>query len=157
LASLDGGVKSWAGTTVWGDIKMSIMSKEDARDFLEKVFANMFDPRVRPENLSEFFSTSYIQDADGARLDFSGFIEHARVLKGTLRSARVTFEDILVDGPKIADVHIVEATKMNGDAIRVKVLAFYRLEEGKIVKVDELTHLLKGTDTDRDIGFRTSH
>jgi ketosteroid isomerase-like protein len=133
------------------------MTKEEARDFLEKVFANTFAPQADAESLSELFSTYYIQDADGARLDFKGFIEHARVLKKTLRSGRVTFKDILVDGQKIADVHIVEATKATGDTIRVKVIALYTLAEGKILRVDELTHLLKGADTDRDIGFRTSH
>jgi hypothetical protein len=38
----------------------------------------------------------------------------------------------------------------------VKVIVPYTLAEGKIVRVDELTNLLKGADTDRDIGFRTS-
>jgi hypothetical protein len=51
----------------------------------------------------------------------------------------------------------VEATKANGETIRVKVIALYTLEKGKIVRVDELTHLLKGAEADRDIGFRTSH
>jgi hypothetical protein len=67
---------------------MPTMTKEEARDFLETVFANMFDPQADPESLSEFFSTDYIQDADGARLDFKGFIEHARVLKGTSLGSR---------------------------------------------------------------------
>ena len=136
---------------------MSAMSHEEAREFLEKVFANMFDPQAAAESLSEFFATDYVQDADGARLDFNGFIDHARVLKNTFRSGHVRFEEILVDGPKIADVHIVEATKANGDTIRVKVIAVYTLEKGKIVRVDELTHLLEGAEADRDIGFRTSH
>jgi predicted ester cyclase len=135
---------------------MSAMSQEEAREFLEKVFANMFDPQAPAESLSEFFSTDYVQDADGARLDFDGFIDHARVLKGTFTSAHVRFEEILVDGPNIADVHIIEATKVNGENIRVKVIALYTLEKGKIVRVNELTHLLKGADADRDIGFRTS-
>ena len=136
---------------------MSAISREEAREFLEKVFANMFDPQTAAESLSEFFATDYVQDADGARLDFNGFIDHARILKNTLRSGHVRFEEILVDGPKIADVHIIEATKANGDTIRVKVIALYILEKGKIVRVHELTHLLKGVDADRDIGFRTSH
>ena len=130
---------------------MAAMSREDARQFLEKVFANMFDPQAAAESLSEFFSTDYVLDADGARLDFNAFIDHARVLKNTFTSGHVRFEEILVDGPKIADVHIVEATKANGDTIRVKVIALYILEKGKIVRVHELTHLLKGVDADRDM------
>jgi ketosteroid isomerase-like protein len=136
---------------------MSTMSREEAREFLQKVFANMFDPQTAAESLSEFFATDYVQDADGAQLNFNGFIDHARVLKNTFRSDHVRFEEILVDGPKIADVHIVDARKADGDTIRVKVIALYTLENGEIVRVDELTHLLKGAEADRDIGFRTSH
>ena len=55
----------------------------------------------------------------------------------------MTFERIVADGDHIADIHILDATKKNGAALRMKVIAFYKLKDGKIVEVDELTHLLE--------------
>jgi ketosteroid isomerase-like protein len=104
--------------------------------------------------LSEFFSCDYIQIANGERLDYAGFINHARALKRSLATAKVTFERIIVDGDDIAEIHVLNGTKHDGTALRVKVIAFYRLKDGKIVEVDELTHLLEGAEADRDIGFR---
>jgi hypothetical protein len=39
--------------------------------------------------------------------------------------------------------------------IRVKVIAFFTVRNGRIVRVDELTLLLRGADEDRDLGLRT--
>jgi hypothetical protein len=61
---------------------------------------------------------------------------------------------IPIQGP--AYIHLVDAEKTNGDTIRAKVIAFYTVRDGKIVHVDELTHLLHGADEDRDMGSRTS-
>ncbi|HXW26308.1 MAG TPA: nuclear transport factor 2 family protein, partial [Xanthobacteraceae bacterium] len=69
---------------------------------------------------------------------------------------RAAIETLIVDGDTIADIHVVEAEKTNGDSIRTKVIAFFTVRGGKIVRVDELTHLLHGADEDRDMGSRTS-
>jgi len=82
---------------------------------------------------------------------------HVRVLKSTLDNATVTFKEIAADGTTIADIHVVEARKKNGDRVRVKVIAFYTLENGKIRRIEELTYLLEGRAEDRDLGFRVLH
>jgi ketosteroid isomerase-like protein len=135
---------------------MPELSKEQARALIENALTSLLDPRQDAESLSRYFAPDYVQDVDGKRLDFSGFIDHARTLKKSLRSGRVTIENIIVDGMTIADVHVVDAEKTNGDTIRAKVIAFYTVRDGKIVRVDELTHLLQGADEDRDMGSRTS-
>ena len=135
---------------------MSRLSKEQARALIENALASLLDPRQDAESLSRFFAADYVQDVDGKRLDFRGFIDHARTLKTSLRSARATIENFVVDGMTIADIHVVEGEKTNGDTIRAKVIAFYAVRDGKIVRVEELTHLLQGSDEDRDMGSRTS-
>lgn len=136
---------------------MPNLSKTEARALIEKALESMLDPEAPVEELSEFFSPDYKQDADGATLDFTDFLAHARDLKSTISSGSVTFETMIVDGPTIADIHIVSATKINGDKVCVKVIAFYTVEHGKITRVDELTHLLSGSAEDRNLGSRMSH
>jgi ketosteroid isomerase-like protein len=97
-----------------------------------------------------------VQNVDGESLCFNGFIEHARALKTSLRHDCATIERLVVDGHTIADIHLIDAEKTNGDKIRVKVIAFFTVKDGKIVRVDELTHLLEGDEADRDLGSRTT-
>jgi ketosteroid isomerase-like protein len=130
---------------------MPELSKEQARALIENALASLLDPRQDAESLNRYFAHDYVQNVDGKRLDFNGFIDHARTLKKSLRSGRATIETIIVDGMTVADIHVVDAEK-----IRAKVIAFYTVRDGKIVHVDELTHLLHGTAEDRDMGSRTS-
>ena len=133
---------------------MANLSRDQAQDFLERVFRNMLDPTLEASALADFFSSSYVQVANGERLDYQGFINHAQAVKRSLATAKVNFERIVVDGDQIADIHVLDATKKDGSALKMKVLAFYKLRDGKIVEVDELTHLVQGAEADRDIGYR---
>jgi ketosteroid isomerase-like protein len=131
--------------------------KAQARRLLEEVFASLLDPAQDVEALGRYFSEDYVQHVDGVRLDRRGFLDHARTLKKSLLGGRVTIESLLADGPIVADIHVVEARKTGGETVRMRVFAFYRIEDGRIASVDELTHLLHGAASDRDLGSRVSH
>jgi ketosteroid isomerase-like protein len=133
------------------------MTTEEARRFLQRVFDRLFDPASTAEEVGAFFSPDYVQDVDGRRLDRGEFMNHVRMLKNTLEGATVTFKQIAADGQTIADIHVVEARKKNGERVRVKVIAFYTLQNGKISSIEELTYLLEGRSEDRDLGFRVLH
>jgi hypothetical protein len=59
----------------------------------------------------------------------------------TFQSAFVEFEDVIIQGRTIADIHIVQATKKDRSVLRFKVMAFYTIDNGKIMNVRELTHM----------------
>jgi len=133
------------------------MTRDEARRFLAELFARFFDPATSAEAVgAAFFSPDYVQEVDGKRLDYGAFLDHVRLIKRTLDHATVTFEHVVVDGSTIADVHVVDARKNNGERLRVKVLAFYTIEDGKIRRLEELTHQLEGRPDDRDLGSRTA-
>src|SRR5262249_57541348 len=102
------------------------------RALIENALASLLDPRQDAESLSRYFASDYIQDVDGKRLDFNGFIDHARTLKKSLRGGRVTIENIIVDGMTIADVHVVDAEKTNADTIPANVIPFYTVRHANI-------------------------
>jgi len=132
------------------------MTRDEARRFLEDMFDRLFDPAASAEAVGAFFAPDYVQEVDGKRLDYSAFLDHVRLLKRTLERASVTFEQLLVDGSTIADIHVVDAHKKNGERLRVKVLAFYTIEDGKIRRLEELTHQLEGRPEDADLGSRAA-
>ena len=135
---------------------MSNLSKDEARALIEGALASLLDPQQGAEELSRYFAPSYVQIVDGKSLDYDGFIDHARTLKKSLRKGRATIETIVVDGSTIADIHVVDAEKTNGDTIQVKVIAFFTVADGRIVRVDQLTRMLRGGAEDHDLGSRTS-
>ncbi len=126
----------------------------DARVFLHALFEQLFDPAVPSEAIGAYFHPDYQQLVDGKILNFTDFIAHVGVLKSTLASAQVTFEQILVNGQEWADIHYVDAVKQDGSRLRVKVLAFYIFRDGKISRIEELTHLEQGSAVDQDLGSR---
>lgn len=132
------------------------LSKEQARALIENSIASLLDPQQDAAALDRYFTLDYVQHVDGKRFDYEGFIDHARALKGSLRRGRVTIEQLIVDGDTIADIHIVEAEKTNGSLVRAKVIGFFTVRDGKIARVDELTHMLDGAPEDRDLGSRTA-
>jgi hypothetical protein len=73
-----------------------------------------------------------------------------------LRSASATIETLVVDGPTIADIHLVEAEKTDRARLLTEVFAFFFVEDGKIARVNELTRLVQGGAADRDLGSRRS-
>jgi hypothetical protein len=123
---------------------MSDLTNEQARALLSAAFANLLDPEQDVEALSRFFSESCVQDVDGVRMDYPQFLEHAREIKRSIRSARVTFDALIVEGSTIADIHTVEMERTNGTRTRLKVIAFNTVLHGRIVNVDELTRLMDG-------------
>src|SRR5262249_16743080 len=104
-------------------VRPTPMTRDEARRFLEDMFDRLFDPAASAEAVGAFFAPDYVQEVDGKRLDYSAFLDHVRLLKRTLERASVTFEQLLVDGSTIADIHVVDAHKKNGERLRVKVLA----------------------------------
>jgi ketosteroid isomerase-like protein len=132
------------------------LSRGAALAVLEGAFACLLDPREPAASLDRYFSPSYVQEVDGARMDYGHFLDHAQTLKAALRSASARVDTLVVDGSTIADIHLVEAEKTDGGRLATRVFAFFVVEDGKIVGVNELTRLVHGDAADRDLGSRRS-
>jgi ketosteroid isomerase-like protein len=111
---------------------------EDARSFLERTFAKLFDPLSTDLDMLEFFSADYTQDLNGKIYSFRQFMDGVSALKATLRSSTVVFTSVVASGDTIAEIHVVDATKNDGSRLRFKVIAFQTLEGGRIRKVEEV-------------------
>ena len=44
---------------------------------------------------------------------------------------------------------------LNNDKIRAKVIAVFEFKDQKLISCDELTHLIEGSNDDRDMGSRS--
>ncbi|MCH2274485.1 nuclear transport factor 2 family protein [Thalassospira sp.] len=133
------------------------MTHDETRIFLENLFGLLLDPERPAEDLLHLFTSDYVQIADGKTLDLKDFVAHARTLKSILKSAHVRFEKIITSNNSIADIHIVDAIKKDGSTMTCKVLTFYEMRDGKISRIEELSHLIAGAKEDSDLASRIAH
>jgi hypothetical protein len=105
------------------------MTRDEARQFIQEVFS-------------------------GKTLDYQQFVAHMKAQKKIIKSAKITFKYIIVEGDKIATLHIVDAIKQDGSCIEAQVNAIFQIKDKRIFLCDELTHLIKGDKSDKDLGSR---
>ncbi len=134
-------------------LSASTVKESLSRNFFEKVFKEVIENLDADEHtISQYFSPYYTQYVDGHKLNYEDFVQHMMVQKSLLTSAKVTIEHCVIEGNAICTVHKVDAIKKNGNKIAVKVIAYYEIEDDKIILCNELTYLLKGEEEDLNIG-----
>lgn len=106
------------------------------------------------QRIAHYFSKDYIQNVDGNTLDYSQFIAHMKVLKTVLNDVGLKFLGVAGEDNLVFTHHHVLANKHDGSKIHAQVLAHFTLQDGKIIRCDELTHSIQGSDEDRDLGSR---
>ncbi|MCI0381578.1 MAG: nuclear transport factor 2 family protein [Chlamydiae bacterium] len=124
-------------------------NKHFIQNVLKEILENLdADEKV----ISQYFSPNYIQHVDGHTLNYDEFVQHMKKQKSILRSVKVTIDHCVAEENGVSTVHRVEAIKKDGRKLIVKVVAYFKLENGKITLCDELTKLLTGEKEDQDIG-----
>ncbi|EKT52935.1 nuclear transport factor 2 family protein [Providencia burhodogranariea] len=101
------------------------------------------------------FSPDYVQVADGKTLNFEEFLKHLQILKRDTKEMHFEVLDAAYTQSTLADRHIVRIKKNDDQPMKVEVLAFYKIYNGKIIGVNEVSRLIQGEISDRDIGSRT--
>lgn len=131
------------------------MTPEASRQFIKEVFANTIENMdATQETYAKYFSKDYVQYVDGKTLNYNGFIAHMAAQKAALQSAEVTFKHMVAEGDKVATVHIVKAVKKDGRAVQAQVNALFQLKDNRVILCDELTRLIEGDPSDKDLGSR---
>lgn len=131
------------------------MTPNEIKKFIQEAFLNVIeDMNATEETYTKYFSKDYIQYVDGKKLTYADFVAHMKAQKSVMKSAKITFKHMLVEGDKIATVHLVYGIKKDGSVIEAQVNALFQIKNSKIVLCDELTHLIKGEKSDKDLGSR---
>lgn len=125
----------------------------EKKELIKTVFKVIFENKTTDEvTISQYFSTDYVQTVNNETLDFDAFVEHIAYLQTKASSCTITFNTLIGEGDIVFSNHMVDTTLKNGDHVRHHVLAEFTLKENKIVRCDELTCLLDGHSTYRNLG-----
>ncbi|AXH61202.1 MULTISPECIES: nuclear transport factor 2 family protein [Providencia] len=103
----------------------------------------------------QYFSDKYIQVVDGKQIDFNEFIAHLQVLKQATESIVITIKSIAEGDGCVHTQHLAKATKKDGSISEFEVFACFQIEDGKIIRCEEMTRMIKGSSQDEDLGSRT--
>lgn len=124
------------------------------KELVKKAIIYAIENRDPNLDYSKYISKDYVQHVDGKTFNFAQYVQHMEHIKNILKSMSVFFQDIIAEGNKVVTVHIVKGTKEDGTEMAAKVIALFTVKDGKIVSCDELTHMIKGQEEDRDMGSR---
>ncbi len=103
--------------------------------------------------VDRYFAPDYRQRVDGETLTRAEFVDHIRHLRQRVAGGRIEVIEALRQGDRIADRHLVFATKPDGSEVRAEVYLFGELAaDGRIRRVDEVTRMLAGAEADSDLG-----
>ncbi|MFC0819803.1 nuclear transport factor 2 family protein [Moraxella marmotae] len=124
------------------------------KDIIRQVFTDIIGSNHVDETaVRQLFAADYVQKVDGKTLDLDGLIAHLHAQKQHIRHAQTEFITLIAEGDTVFSNHIVRAEKTDGKQVTVQVLAQFNFDkQGKILLCDELTRLIQGDETDKQLG-----
>lgn len=112
------------------------------------------DGKIDNETVKKYFHKDYIQEVNGAKINYDEFKLHLIKQRQSIENISIKFNTILSYENIIFSNHNVNCIKKDGSFCFFKVIAEFRIKDGKIIFCDELTHLIKGKQSDTDMGQR---
>ena len=135
--------------------KENSMTPTEEKQFIKDAFANVFENmNATKEEYSKYFSKNYVQYVDGKKLNYTDFVEHVQALKSEMKSIKINFKYMVAEGDKVSTVHIANGVKKDGGIVETQFNALFEIKDHKIVLCNELSHLIKGSESDKDLGSR---
>ncbi|UCA60197.1 hypothetical protein KB553_01420 [Chryseobacterium rhizoplanae] len=123
------------------------------KHIIQEVFTNILENPVFDLSLIEqYFSKDYIQLVDHTQLNYEEFILHIKKLKEKVSGQKIDLINYAENGNIIFTHHMARSVLKDGSIVRHKVLAEFTIHEDKIIRCDELTLLLEGSQTERNLG-----
>lgn len=128
---------------------------EDNKTIIRNIFKEIFEAQVYNENaVQKYIDQTYKQEVDGKVLYFEEFCKHMQVQKKSIASFRFDFQTMISEGGIVFSNHIVHGITVEGRSGKIRVIAEFRLKNGKLIYCNELTHMISGDERDRDLGSR---
>ncbi|MCP4473361.1 MAG: ester cyclase [Gammaproteobacteria bacterium] len=125
------------------------------KEIIKNAFQDvLIDINTTEQSIKQYFSEDYIQYVNGKKLTFNEFVKHVFKLKSILSSIEIEFKYIVAENDKVCTVHVAQGIKNNGNLVRTQVNALFQIKKQKIILCDELTHLMTGQESDKDLGSR---
>lgn len=125
------------------------MTPQQKKEWIKEALHYGFN--MSTTDYTRYMSENYLEHIDGKTFNFEQWLHHMTGIKKLMKSYELRFNEIVVEGENIAASYDVQATKINGEKLVIRVIAIFKIKDGKMVYCDELTHLLEGSDLDKHL------
>ncbi|WP_347217893.1 hypothetical protein [Chryseobacterium sp.] len=123
------------------------------KHIIQEVFSTILEnPVFDLSCIEKYFSKDYIQFVDHHQLNYDEFILHIKKLKEKVAEQKIEILNSAENGNIIFTHHLAKSVLKDGSTVLHKVLAEFTIEDEKIVKCDELTLLVEGNHTEKNLG-----
>nr|WP_315035427.1 nuclear transport factor 2 family protein [uncultured Chryseobacterium sp.] len=123
------------------------------KNFIREVFSQVLENPVFDEvTIEKYFSKDYVQFVDHSQLNYDEFVLHIKKLKEKVSEQKIEILRYAINGDIIFTHHVAESLLKDGSRVKHKVIAQFTIQNDKIVQCDELTLLLEGSHTEKNLG-----
>ena len=136
-------------------LNVGLSSINEPRMIVQGCFKNVLEnPHWTQEEFDRYFAKNYIQVVDGKFLSYRQVKTHLEALKNVCKSLKIVFHTIVSEGDKVVTHHTAHVIKKDNSQVEMDVLALFTIKDNKISSCWELTHLVKGEKSNKDLGSR---
>lgn len=123
------------------------------KHIIQKVFTDVLEnPVFNLSSIETYFSKDYTQFVDHHQLNYDEFVLHIKKLKEKVAEQNISLINYAENGNIIFTHHIAKSVLKDGSIVLHKVLAEFTIQENKIIKCDELTFMLEGDLSAKNLG-----
>lgn len=138
------------GNTMNLAIQNQLADKDESEQcaILTDILNRLFTGDIAAETL---FSTDYQQCSDGNTLNFADFKQHLSHLRQHVSKIQFNVVDLCLHEDRLGERHFVTITHQDQTESQIEVYMFVRFRDQKIESTHEVTRLITGNITDREL------
>ncbi len=128
------------------------MTPDASKQFVKDAVNYALTNRNPNMDYSKYVSKNFENPIDGNVFNYKQWVAHQKHIKSLVKSMKPTFDEMVAEGNNVAAIYHIDIVKNDGSKLVVKDMAFFKIKNNKVVYCEELTRLIKGDKTDKNIG-----
>lgn len=129
-----------------------LMTSQETKQFVKDAVIYALENMDPNMDYSKYVSKNFVNPIDGNKFNYDQWVTHQKNIKKMVKSMKPTFDLLVAEGNNVAAIFRVYIIKKDGSELEVKDMGFFKIENHKIIYVEELTRLIKGNEKDQNIG-----
>lgn len=128
------------------------MTPDESKQFVKTAVTYVLENKDPNMDYSKYVSKKFTNPIDGNVFNYKQWVVHQKHIKSLVQSMTPVFDEMVAEGNSVAAIYHINIIKNNGDKLVVKDMAFFKIENNKVMYCEELTRLIKGDKANKNIG-----
>lgn len=119
---------------------------------IKKIWNSLYDPQISViETVEKFFHHNYEQCINGVNMNRDEYIHHVIEQKKNITIDTIDYKHTLEQGDELFALYYPRGRKIDNLPIEAEVIAYFRFDYEKILKIHGQVRLIKGDYADVDM------